>query len=212
MKIVPNWFDLVVLTLLILGIIRGRKLGMSGELLALLQWAAIVAIGAYANDPLGRQIKGFLPLDLGWCKLIAYMSIALVIVTVTGILRTKMGEKLVSKDIFGKGEYYLGMMAGVVHHALIIVAALALLNSASYSKAQIEAARTRAVANLGSDFFGWAHPARIQRAAFSESVVGPPVKSYLGHLLISPTRPTQVASAETLGQKTSRQLNEIIGH
>jgi uncharacterized membrane protein required for colicin V production len=212
MNIVPNWFDLLVLALLILGIVRGRKLGMSGELLPLLQWAAIVVVGAYAHDPLGRQLKGVLAISLGWSKLVAYVAIALVIMAVTGALKKKMGEKLVSQDLFGKGEFYLGMMAGAVHHALILVAVLALLNSVSYSKAQMETARKKAVENLGSDFFGWAHPARIQSAAFKESVLGPKVTIYIGHLFISPNRPAQVAASETLGQKTSRQLNEIMGH
>lgn len=212
MNIVPNWFDILVLALLILGIVRGRKLGMSGELLPLLQWAAIVVVGAYAHDPLGRQIKGVLSISLGWSKLAAYLAIGLVIVTITGILRKKMGEKLVSQDLFGKGEFYLGMTAGMVHHALILVAALALLNSVSYTKAELEASRKKAVENLGSDFFGWAHPARIQRTAFRESVVGPRVTTYIGHLLISPNRPTHMAAAETLGEKTDRQLNEIMGH
>ena len=211
MKIVPNWFDILALALVIWGIVRGRKLGMSGELLPLLQWAAIVVVGAYAHEPLGQQLKTVLPLGLTGCKIIAYLGIALVAVSVTSILKTKMGEKLVSKDIFGSGEFYLGMGAGVVHHALILVACLALLNSVSYSKAQEDAATKKAEANFGSDFFGWVHPAKIQRTAFLESIVGPQIRTHVGHLLIGPSPASQIASAETRSEKTSRALNDIIG-
>jgi uncharacterized membrane protein required for colicin V production len=211
MSLVPNSFDIVVLALLIWGLVRGRKFGMSGELLPLLQWAVIVVVGAYANDPLGRQLKAVLPLGLPACKALAYVGIAVVAVTATSLLKAKMGEKLVSKDLFGSGEFYLGMGAGMVHHALIIVAGLALLNAASYSKAQLDAATKKAEADFGSDFFGWAHPARIQRTAFRESIIGPQIRTHLGHLLVHSSAPPQVAATETRSQQTSRALNDIIG-
>ncbi len=211
MNIVPNWFDILALGLLIWGVVRGRKLGMSGELLPLLQWAVIVVVGAYAHAPLGQQLKALIPVSLTGCKVIAYIAIALVAASLTGILKAKMGEKLVSKDIFGSGEFYLGMGAGVVHHALILIAGLALLNSVSYSKAQVDAAAQKAQADFGSDFFGWVHPARIQHTAFRESIVGPQIRTHVGHLLIGPSPSPKVAASETLGQKTSRTLNDIIG-
>lgn len=212
MNVTGNWFDLLTLGLLVVGLLRGRKLGMSGELLLLLQWAAIVVIGAYAHKPLGAKLATVLPLGVSMCKVIAYLLIAAVIVSVTGILKRKMGEKLVSQDIFGKGEFYLGMMSGTVRYALMLIAALALLNSVNYSKAQLEASRKRMEADLGSDLFGWAHPARIQRMALEQSFVGPQLRAHVGHLLISPTRaaPT-VASAETPKARQTRQMNEIIG-
>ena len=39
-----NWFDLCVLALLIVGIVVGRKRGMSVELLSVLQWLVIVVV------------------------------------------------------------------------------------------------------------------------------------------------------------------------
>ena len=44
-----NWFDLCVLAMLIVGIVIGRKRGMSLELLSVLQWLVIVFVGAMAR-------------------------------------------------------------------------------------------------------------------------------------------------------------------
>lgn len=211
MKYIPNAFDLVVLAALVFGLIRGRKAGMSGELLPLLRWAAIVVAGAYAYLPLSQWLKPHLGVGVAWSRVIAYLAIGAGVLFITGLLKKKVGEKLVSQELFGRGEFYLGMAAGAVHHALILIAALALLNAAYYTPAQIEASRKQAEQDLGSDFFGWAHPARIQRTAFQQSLVGPQIKTHVGHLLISPVRTGQAVSAETLGQRTDRQMTEILG-
>ena len=39
-----NWFDAVVLGMLIIGFFRGRKRGMSKELLPLLKWVSLVLV------------------------------------------------------------------------------------------------------------------------------------------------------------------------
>ena len=42
----PNWFDLLLLAMICAGVLRGRKRGMSEELLDFLQWLAIIIGGA----------------------------------------------------------------------------------------------------------------------------------------------------------------------
>jgi uncharacterized membrane protein required for colicin V production len=49
-----SWFDFVVLVFVIVGILRGRKRGMSQELLDFFMWIGMVAAGAYAYKPGGR--------------------------------------------------------------------------------------------------------------------------------------------------------------
>ena len=39
-----NWFDLVFVAVLIFGLIRGRRNGLSRELLPMLQWIALVIV------------------------------------------------------------------------------------------------------------------------------------------------------------------------
>ena len=71
------WFDLLVLALVAYGIFRGRKRGMSEELLDVFQWLLIVVLGAMLYAPLGRilsHFSGFSPL---LSYIIAYSLIAL---------------------------------------------------------------------------------------------------------------------------------------
>ena len=48
-----NWFDLVVLLVLIAGLHYGRKRGMSEELLPLLKWICLVIGCSYIYRPVG---------------------------------------------------------------------------------------------------------------------------------------------------------------
>ena len=43
-----SWFDLVALAVLVVGLFRGRKRGMSEELLDVFQWLLIVVISVHA--------------------------------------------------------------------------------------------------------------------------------------------------------------------
>src|SRR5438094_9576816 len=71
-----NWFDLCVLAMLIIGIIVGRKRGMSLELLSVLQWLLMVFVAAMACVPFWKVIlvfSGILP----WItSLTAYLLVA----------------------------------------------------------------------------------------------------------------------------------------
>ena len=55
-----NLFDLVVIVVLLAGITRGRKHGMSEELMSLLSWLAILFGGAAVYEP-GGELLGFFP-------------------------------------------------------------------------------------------------------------------------------------------------------
>ena len=48
-----NWFDLVVFVFLVIGVFRGRKRGMSEELLSIFQWLSIVLASANFYRPVG---------------------------------------------------------------------------------------------------------------------------------------------------------------
>ena len=52
-----NWFDMVVVITLLLGINRGRKHGMSEEMMIAMQWIAIVVGGAFLYKPLGDTLS-----------------------------------------------------------------------------------------------------------------------------------------------------------
>src|SRR6266545_2231909 len=124
-----NWFDAAAVTMLIIGVIVGRKRGMSSELLSVIQWLAIVFLGAMACGPVGKwlaELSGFSPVTT---YITAYLLAALVIKIVFWMIKRMAGEKLVGSDVFGNLEYYLGMIAGGVHFTCITIFALALLHA-----------------------------------------------------------------------------------
>src|SRR5687768_5727792 len=90
-----TWFDLLVLALVAYGIFRGRKRGMSEELLDVFQWLLIVALGAILYKPLGKMVA-----QGGWfspllSNIVAYVLIALIIKLIFSMIKRNVGEKLV---------------------------------------------------------------------------------------------------------------------
>jgi len=51
-----NWFDIALVIVLFIGLRRGRKNGLSAELLGALQWLALVFACAFAYDPVSSFI------------------------------------------------------------------------------------------------------------------------------------------------------------
>src|SRR5437879_3901698 len=123
-KLPFNWFDFVLVALLVAGVFRGRKHGMSEELLLLLKWVTILFVCAFTYEPLGKLMAGsFTPLS---CYVIAYIGVGLLLVAGFAGLKRALGGKLLGSDIFGKSEYYLGMASGLVRFACMLLAGLAL--------------------------------------------------------------------------------------
>ena len=76
-------FDLVLVGVLTIGVLRGRKQGMSEELLSLMKWLAVMFVCAAAYQPLGRifvsNTSVFSSLS---CYLMAYVAAALLVLIV----------------------------------------------------------------------------------------------------------------------------------
>ena len=202
-----GWFDIVVVAILILGLIQGRRHGMSGECLPTLQWAALVLAGALLCDPLGRWFFFTLNVDLFFGLLVAYMLTAIAVKFAFSMIKRSVGEKLVSADIFGRLEYYLGMLTGMFRCACVIIFLLALLNARLYSNADLAAS-----AKFQKDFEGIRFPTlgTIQRDVFKKSFSGKNLKTYAPFLLIRATAPGS-NSQETIGKRQEKEINDIIG-
>ncbi|TAK95026.1 MAG: hypothetical protein EPO07_15815, partial [Verrucomicrobia bacterium] len=54
MKLPINWFDVVFVVMLLTGVSRGRKRGLSEELITMIQWVLLVVISAYAYKPIAQ--------------------------------------------------------------------------------------------------------------------------------------------------------------
>jgi uncharacterized membrane protein required for colicin V production len=201
-----NWFDLVAVALLVVGFFVGRKRGMSLEMLSMFQWLAIVFVGALACDPFGRMMAEFSGLNPTLTYITAYLLTAIGLKVFFVLIRRMTGEKLVSKSVFGNLEYYLGMGAGVVRFACILMFGLALLNAPIVTDKELEAKLKHQQDWAGSIYFP---PfGVIQRTVFRDSLTGRAVKEYLSAQLINVDPSAAGAATETIGQKRTREIDE----
>lgn len=184
-----NWFDVVVFLTVFVGLQRGRKHGMSDELIRLMKWITIALGCAFVYQPLGDVISGsgsiFSPLS---SYLMAYFGAALVIVAAFALIKKAVGGKLVGSDTFGPTEFYLGMAAGVIRFACMLIVALAILNARAYNSAEVQADLKYQNDVYGSDYFPQLY--MVQAQVFDKSFTGPWIKNNLSFLLIKPTPPT----------------------
>jgi uncharacterized membrane protein required for colicin V production len=182
-----NVFDLVLVAVLVLGLLRGRRHGMSEELLLLLKWVAVL-FGCWAlYEQAGRLLAQESPFSLLTSFLVCYVVIALVIFGLFALLKRLLGGKLLGSDLFGRAEYYLGMGSGLVRYACILLAALALLNARSFTAREVQMNLAQQKELYGSDFFPGLHS--VQEMVFQKSLTGPYIQRYCGFLLIKPTVP-----------------------
>jgi uncharacterized membrane protein required for colicin V production len=186
-----GWFDLVVVAVLAFGLFRGRRNGLSRELIPLLQWIAIVVVCGTSYPAVAQ----FLVQNLSWGRAISnvsgYVALAAVIMIIFGILKRLFTERLVKNDAFKGGEYYLGMPAGMVRFACMTLAALALINAPVYTEQDIANQNARARANFGGgsmngNFFPSFND--VQAGIFKQSIAGRYIKNNLRLLLIDSAR------------------------
>ena len=181
-------FDLIFVGFLTIGVLRGRKQGMSEELLSLMKWLTLVFICAAAYQPLGQIfVSSTTVFSSLSCYLMAYVAAALLVLVSFAGLKKALGGKLLGSDIFGSAEYYLGMGSGLVRFGCILVAVLALLNAREYDPAEVRAMENFQNREFGSNYFPTLHT--IQAMVFENSLTGSWIKGTLSFLLIKPTKP-----------------------
>lgn len=186
-KLPINIFDFIVIAVLVMGIVRGRRHGMSEELMNLIKWLLIVVGCGYAYEPVGRWLAQSSPFSLLASYMFVYAAGLLLILAVFGLCQHYLGSKLVGSDVFGKSEYYLGMGAGLVRFGCVLVAAMALLNARYFSPEEVRAMENFQNDVYGSNYFPTWHSA--QEVVFDDSMAGGWIRDHLSFLLIQPTRP-----------------------
>jgi len=186
-KLPVNLFDVVLLVVLVLGILRGRKHGMSEELMSLLKWLAVLISCAFLYEPAGAWLANSSPFSLLASFLIVYITVALLILGLFALVKHRLGGKLIGSDIFGRSEYYLGMGSGMVRFACILLVVLAVLNARYFSPQEVRAMEAFQDDVYGKNYFPTWHSA--QAVVFENSLSGPWIKDNLSFLLIRPTKP-----------------------
>lgn len=182
-----NWFDIAVLAVLGFGVWRGRQNGMSKELLPLLEWLILVPVCGLLYPIGASYLAGFIP-DALWNCLLAYVGLALVVLLIFKILKDLLAEKLVKSDFFRGGEYYFGMLSGMVRYACVVFAVLALLNAPVYSQAEIAQMSAYDEKNFGGGLFAgnyFPHLYQVQNSVFKDSFLGLCIHDNAGRLLIT---------------------------
>ncbi len=185
-----NWFDLLFACVLIAGVLRGRKNGMSGELLLLLQWVTILFACAKMYESLGATLAATAQMSRLSSYLIAYVGIAILVKAIFSLIRHVLKGKLLSADFFGKTEYYLGMIAGMVRFSCVVLVLLALLNARQFTEAEILRDLQFQREAYGAHFFPKLYT--VQQQVFERSATGLFIRQNLGGLLITPTPPESV--------------------
>jgi len=206
-----NYFDGVVIVWLIIGLFRGRKRGMTQEFFPTLQWVAIVILAGLFYDPLSiiilKNTNGtFTRL---WANITAYIVIAFGVNLVFMWLKKLFGEKLSGSDSFGRAEYYLGMVAGVIRFACMLIALCALMHSYVYTQAQLDEHDKQQKKNF--EAVQLPSYMSIQHAVLGESTSGQWLQRYMGRVLIASVEQTNKPPAESLARKKENTINAIVG-
>lgn len=183
--IAANWFDGVVVLVLVFGIFRGRKNGMSKEFLPTFQWLAVVLICGLFYSGIAQLLVKYASVNALAAYLVVYVILALMVFFFFSLLKRTVGLKLFGSNVFGNAEYYLGMPSGMIRFACILLFALALLNARAYTAAQIRASDNYQARWYGAHYFPNLH--NVQNQVFKKSLSGPFIQDYLSVLLIKPT-------------------------
>lgn len=179
-----NWFDIALVIFLVIGAFRGRKRGMSQEVIPLFKWITIIAVCGLFYRPVAELISKESYFTLLSASYTAYLGMALLIAMTFLVISKQLGGKVVGSDMFGKSEYYLGIFSGVVRFACYLIFGLSLLGARHFTQKEIDERNRFVMQNYSNDFF----PAlfQVQDEVFRESFVGPMVKSQLSFMLIKP--------------------------
>ncbi|HEX4121128.1 MAG TPA: CvpA family protein [Verrucomicrobiae bacterium] len=196
-----DYFDIVVLDWLILGLLRGRRTGMSRELLPLLQWIGIVLAAGLFYPPVSSIINQCTYLSPLWSNVSAYLLIAAAVHLIHLWLRRLFAVKLVEWNLFGAREYHLGMIAGMARFTCILLFVLALMTSEippSLKPAKL-ANSQKAKTGIRLPTYG-----ELQQDVLSNSFSGNWVQSNLRPVLIAAVTPPQPKLVSQKTQKTQK--------
>jgi uncharacterized membrane protein required for colicin V production len=204
-----GYFDGVVIVWLIIGIFRGRKRGMTQELFPAMQWVGIVILAGLFYLPLSTIIfqntNGVF--HHLWSNITAYLLIAFGVHLIYLWVKQVFGERLTGSDSFGGAEYYLGMAAGLVRFACMVIFLCALMHSRIYTQAEL--AENERIQKKNFEDIRFPTYGTIQHAVFTESVTGQWIERNLYRVLIASVSDVK-GPAPSIAQKSESTINTIL--
>jgi len=206
-----SWVDFVTLVVLCVGFVRGRKRGLSEELLDTLQWLSIIVAGAFFYHMLADLMNKNRMLSLASYCVLSYIIIALLLKLLFTFFKQRFGQKLVESDLFGRFEFYAGMAAGALRFACIYFFFISMLHAPSYSPEEIAKHQKDVDYNYGSDFFPSIY--KIQGSVFKESLTGKSADKYLARFLLAPSSTDNVAlrGDNSMARRRERDIDAVMG-
>ena len=204
-----SWVDFAIMIVVMLGVLRGRKRGMSEELLDVVKWLCIVAVGAVTYEPAGNFLSEKLPFGRLSCYLAVYIAVILGFKLAFTLMKRQFGEKLVGSDDFGRAEYYLGMLAGGVRYTCVVFVVLAMLHARHYTAEEVRANEAFQEHNYGSIRFPTMYS--FQRQVFGLAWTGKLTRQYAPFLLIRQTAPEEKGlGASGIARARERDFNDVL--
>jgi uncharacterized membrane protein required for colicin V production len=208
-KVPFGWFDVALVAVLVFGFYRGRKNGMTKEILPMFQWLATVLVCGLGYEMVGQWLITLSGLSRTACYLIGYFSLMFLVYLLFLFLKKIFMPRLTGSNFFGSSEYYLGMAAGVLRYACILFVALAVLNAPYYTAADIIRNKNYAarwfgggLEGYGGDYFPTVQS--VQESVFQKSFAGKFIKDYADVMLVN--------SVTGAGDKSSAQQKQPVIH
>ncbi len=204
-----NYIDYIVLAWLLIGLLCGRRRGMTLEVLPTIQWVLIAVLAGLFYAPFGGLISqattgAFTRL---WSNITAYVLIGFAVHLFFLWLRQGLNDKLTGSDYFGKAEYYLGMTSGMVRFAAIFLVFCSLMHARIVTQAELAA--TEKMQKKNFEDIRFPTYGSVQHALLKESLVGRWVEGNLGCVLIDTPAPAKPAA--TIAQRHDDGLNALLG-
>jgi uncharacterized membrane protein required for colicin V production len=208
-----NWFDFTILGVLCFGLFRGRKNGMTKEILPTAQWICIVVAAAFAYPLAAQYLDSTCGLGKAWSASLAYFAAATVIWLIFTFIKKALARRLEGSNVFGSSEYYLGMFSGMIRYGCIALFFVALSNAPHYTAADIAAKAAYNKRWYGGGMYDGNYVPdfnNIQDAVFKNSFSGPYIKDYAAIMLVQ-TGPadTTTKTAEAAPKKAQTGVIHI---
>lgn len=205
-----NWVDALAVAVLVIGFIRGRKRGLSQEMLDTIQWVLIVVVGAMYYRPIAALMSQHAMFSTLSYYILSYLLIALGFKIIFTLIKQRIGQKLIEGDVFGRFEYYGGMLAGSVRFSCVFLAVLSVLHAPHYSPEYWTKRAKEVDYNYGSDFFP--APCTIQKSVYKDSLTGRSTEKYASQFLIVQIdgEEKKVRDENSLGRRNERKIDALI--
>lgn len=184
-----NYFDIAILALALLGFIRGRKHGISVELVPLAKWLCVLVVGRLLGPIVGGWLAYF-KLSSNQQLQYGYSIVIFTNLLIFFLLRNTNKEAVAGKNLFGSLEYYLGMLAGVLRYLAIILVFSVFMAAPTYTpayRASITDFNKKVFGGglyAGSFFFDLP---TIQDYMFKDSKAGPWIHENISWIFLSDT-------------------------